>query len=53
MTQKDAVQDIVGEEFRNEDSDEVYAQIVGKTKRCITPRGIGLRLHRRTLSLYM
>ena len=33
-----------GLRLRIEDSDEVYIQIVAKTNRCITPRGIGIRL---------
>ena len=47
------VQDIAGRDFRDEDSDEVYIQIVGKTSLKTRPRGIGLRLYRRTLSLYI
>ena len=47
------VQDIAGRDFRDEDSDEVYIQIVGKTSLKTRPRGIGLRLDRRTLSLYI
>ena len=40
----------VKELYRN--SDEVHFQIVAKTK-MIQPRGIGIRLYGRTLSLYI
>ena len=48
---KGCKQDIAGNLISIEDSEEVCTQIVGKTL-SLRPRRIGLRLYRRTLSLY-